>query len=146
MVAPVAHLTLLARQGYQRACKPPPLQLRPARLRFIEDGHFRDIVEPQQGDASRASHVQGDGNHDAAQPAGKRGTLLEVAEAPKGPQVGFLGCVLGHARITKHAARDGVGHRLRGPHQMPKRLEVARLGSNNQIVERLHVYGNQSAT
>ena len=73
-----------------------------------------------------------------SQPA-NAGRLVEVAEPPEGPQVGLLRGVLGHARIAQHAARDGVGHRLRGPHQAAERLEVARLGPDNQIIERRHL-------
>ena len=116
-----------------------PLSLGPAGLGLIEHRHIRDVVESQQREPPRPPHVERDGDHDPTQPARESGRLLQIPEATKRPQVGLLGRILGDRRITQDAERDRVDHRLRRLHQPSKGLEVAALGSNDEIVQGLHL-------
>ena len=87
---------------------------------------------------SRPPHVERDRDHDAAQPAGERRRLLQVAEPAKRPQIRLLGRILRRRRVAQHAQRDGIRHRLRGLHQPAVGLDVARLGANDEIAQGLH--------
>ena len=139
VISPIAHLAILAGQRQQRASEPAALPLAPARLRLVQDRHFRHVVEPEQGHALGPSHVQGDGHDDPAEPARESSRLVQFREPPESPQVGLLRRILGHRRIAQRSPGDGVRHRLGASHQAAESLDVACAGPEDEIVQIFHV-------
>ncbi len=138
VIPAIAELALLRCERQQRRREPVTLCLGPAALGLIQNGYVRDVVERHKRHAPGPTHVERDRNHDASQPARERGRLLQIAQPAKRPQVGLLGRILGRRRITQHAEGHTLDHPLRGFDQARVRLDVAALGSNDEIGQGLH--------
>ena len=85
-------------------------------------GDSRAGFERQEREALAPRHAVALCEHDAAEPAGERRWLAQLAELLPRRDEGLLRRVFGEVRVAEHGVGAAVGHVLKSRHQFAERL------------------------